>query len=46
MFRRLLNEAIDAIERGEDPPGTIRDPLKQVIVVPSGNEVIALNSPD
>jgi len=46
MFRRLLNEAIDAIERGEDPPGTIRDPAKQVIVVPSGNEVIALNATD
>ena len=46
MFRRLLNEAIDAIERGEDPPGTIRDPAKQVIIVPSGNEVIALNSSD
>ena len=40
MFRRLLNEAISAVERGEDPPGTIRDPDKQIIVVPSGNEVI------
>ena len=41
MFRRLLNEAIDAMEGGGDPPGTIRDPAEQVIVVPSGNEVVA-----
>ena len=45
MFRRLLNEAIDAIERGEDPPGTIRDPADQIVLVPSGNEVIASGSP-
>ena len=25
MFRRLLREAIKAIEKGEDPPGTYRD---------------------
>jgi len=45
MFRRLLSEAIDAMERGEDPPGTIRDAADQVVVVPSGNEVIAAGEP-
>ncbi|MGB0577219.1 MAG: hypothetical protein ACPGPC_13875 [Alphaproteobacteria bacterium] len=44
MFRRLLNEAIAAIERGENPPGTIRDPADKVIVVPLGNEVIVPTS--
>ena len=45
MFRRLLSEAIDAMERGEDPPGVIRDPADQVVVVPSGNEVISTGEP-
>jgi hypothetical protein len=43
LFRRHLSEAIDAIERGEDPPGITRKQKEQVIVVPSGNEVIAPN---
>ena len=43
LFRRRLSEAIDAIERGEDPPGTARKPSEELIVVPSGNEVIAPN---
>ena len=42
MFRRLLSEAIDAVERGEDPPGVIRDPADRIVAVPSGNEVIAV----
>ena len=45
MFRRLLSEAIDAVERGQDPPGTIRDPADRIVVVPSGNEVIAVGEP-
>ncbi|MFM2130120.1 MAG: hypothetical protein RL477_1666, partial [Pseudomonadota bacterium] len=24
MFRRMLEEAINAVERGEDPPGVVR----------------------
>lgn len=28
-MRRMLREAIDAVERGEDPIGVIRDPAKQ-----------------
>ena len=43
LFRRHLSEAIDAMERGEDPPGITRKQKEQVIVVPSGNEVIAPN---
>lgn len=40
LFRRHLSEAIDAMERGEDPPFVTRDPAEQIIVIPSGNEVI------
>jgi len=43
LFRRRLSEAIDAMERGEDPPGIARTPAEELIVVPSGNEVIAPN---
>ena len=43
LFRRHLSAAIDAMERGEDPPGITRKQKEQVIVVPSGNEVIAPN---
>ena len=41
MFRRRLREAIDAMERGEDPPGIARDPADQVVEIPSRNEVLA-----
>jgi 5,5'-dehydrodivanillate O-demethylase len=30
-MRRMLREAMDAVERGEDPIGVIRDPAKQVV---------------
>jgi len=40
LFRRHLIEAIDAMERGEDPPGIARDTKDQIVVVPSGNDVI------
>ena len=43
LFRRRLSDAIDAMERGEDPPGITRKPTEELIVVPSGNEVIAPN---
>ena len=26
MFRRMLGDAIDSVERGEDPPGIVREP--------------------
>lgn len=28
QYRNALSEAIDAVERGEDPPGLVRDPAK------------------
>jgi 5,5'-dehydrodivanillate O-demethylase len=30
-MRRMLREGVDAVERGEDPPGIIRDPAKQYV---------------
>ena len=42
LFRRRLREALDAMERGEDPPGVARDPADQVVVIPSRNDVIAV----
>ena len=45
LFRRQLSEAIDAMERGEDPPGVTRDPGEQVVVVPSRNDVFAGGEP-
>lgn len=31
MFRRMLTEAIEAVERGEDPPGVVRQPSNELI---------------
>lgn len=45
LFRRRLREAIDAMERGEDPPGVTRDAGEQVVVIPSRNDVIAAGEP-
>src|SRR2546430_2395023 len=28
LYRSMLSAAIDAVERGEDPPGLVRDPAK------------------
>ena len=28
LYRRMLNEAMDAVARGEDPPGLLRDPAR------------------
>ncbi len=39
MFRRHLKEAVDAVARGEDPPGIVRDPKDAVLPVGAGNEV-------
>lgn len=39
MFRRLLKEAVEAVARGDDPPGIIRDPARRVIAVASRNVI-------
>ena len=28
LYRNMLSDAINAVERGEDPPGMVRDPAK------------------
>ena len=45
LFRRRLREAIDAVERGEDPPGTSRDPDRQIVRISSRNDVIRASEP-
>ena len=32
MFRKLVKEQIEAVQRGEDPIGVIRDPAKNVLI--------------
>ena len=39
MFRRMLQEATQAVARGEDPPGILRDPNQMVVSVGARNEV-------
>ena len=39
MFRRMLQEATQAVARGEDPPGILRDPNQIVVSVGARNEV-------
>ncbi len=41
LFRRRLREAIAAVERGEDPPGTARRPADRIVEIPSRNDVLA-----
>ncbi len=41
MFRRLLKEATQAVARGEDPPGILRDPTQVIVPVGARNEVRA-----
>ena len=46
MFRKLLTQAIEAVERGEDPPGVVREDSKDLIVfdtrkVREGKEMVA-----
>jgi len=40
MVRRMLHEALAAIERGEDPPGIIRDKKNTTVPVGARNEVV------
>lgn len=41
MFRRLLREAAEAVERGADPPGVARNADRSVIEVGARNQVLA-----
>ena len=41
LFRRKLNEAIDAVARGEDPPGVARSEADRTVAIPSRNDVLA-----
>ena len=40
MFRRLLSQAIAAVEKGKDPPGIARDPANRVVSPASRNQVL------
>ena len=39
-FRRLVHQAAEAVQRGEDPPGIVRDRESIVIPVGSKNEIL------
>lgn len=41
MVRKMLKREIDAVDRGEDPTGIIRDPSTDVVATRAGNYVIA-----
>ena len=38
MLRRMYKQCIEAVERGEDPVGIIRDPVKNKILAPVPGE--------
>lgn len=40
LFRRRLKEALEAIERGEDPVGVFRSPSDRTVEVAAGNEML------
>ena len=40
MFRRLLREAVAAVERGDDPPGVVRDPARRMVRNRARNAVL------
>ena len=44
MFRNLLLEQIEKVERGEDPMGVIRDPAKNEPYVSLAREGVALKA--
>jgi hypothetical protein len=39
-FRRLLRQAAEAVQNGEDPPGIVRDADETIIPVGSKNEIL------
>ena len=41
MTRQMIKRAIEAVARGEDPPGTVRAPAHDVIVTIAGNAVVS-----
>jgi nitrite reductase/ring-hydroxylating ferredoxin subunit len=41
MLRRMLRRAIDAVRRGEDPAGILRDPTRDLVTTKAGNAVVA-----
>lgn len=41
MFRRLLKEAVAAVQKGDDPMGIVRDPENGTVTVSAGNTLIA-----
>ena len=41
MFRRKLGDAVEAVRRGDDPPGICRDAADRVVEIASRNDVIA-----
>lgn len=43
-WRRMLKRAIEAMERGEDPPGLIREKAKRTVRVSARNEIIATDT--
>jgi hypothetical protein len=44
LFRNLVLEQIEKVERGEDPMGVIRDPAKNEPFIPIGREKVALSA--
>jgi len=44
LFRNLLLEQIEKVERGEDPMGVIRDPAKNEPFILIGREKVALSA--
>ena len=41
MTRRMLKTALEAVARGEDPAGIVRDPARDVIATIAGNAIVA-----
>ena len=39
-FRRLVRQAAEAVQRGEDPPGIVRDPAAAIIEVGAKNQIL------
>jgi hypothetical protein len=39
-FRRMVRQAAEAVERGEDPPGILRDPANTIVEVGAANEIL------
>jgi 5,5'-dehydrodivanillate O-demethylase oxygenase subunit len=44
LYRNLLLEQIEKVERGEDPMGVVRDPSKNEPFIPIGREKVALQA--